>query len=384
MPRPKTPPKYRLHRPSGLAVVTIDGRDHYLGRHGTKASRELYARLIAEREQADGRPIQPRRALSIVELCLAHWRWARENVNLTDDIRAMIQVLRQTHARCEVGAFGPRALKAVRAEMVKAGWSRKTVNKRVSALRRMFRWGVAEELVPVEAHHALMTVEGLRRGELGVKESEPVQPVPLADIDAVLDHLTPPVRAIVLLQLHTGARCGELVGLRPVDIDVSGDVWRADLREHKGTHRGRVRTLWFGPRAQAVLRPFLDRPAERPLFRPVEGMQAFRDVQTAQRTPPTHHGNRVGSNRKAKPAKKPGETYDTSSVRRALAKACRRAGVDVFSPHRLRHTAAMQYRAAAGVEAASCVLGHGSIELTARVYATRDEDLAKGAAMQHG
>ena len=41
-------PSYRLHKPSGQAVVTIDGRDLYLGRHDTPASRAEYDRLIAE------------------------------------------------------------------------------------------------------------------------------------------------------------------------------------------------------------------------------------------------------------------------------------------------------------------------------------------------
>ena len=37
-------PKYRKHRASGQAVVTLNGRDHYLGPHGTKASRIEYDR----------------------------------------------------------------------------------------------------------------------------------------------------------------------------------------------------------------------------------------------------------------------------------------------------------------------------------------------------
>ncbi len=35
-------PKYRKHRASGQAVVTLKGRDFYLGPHGTKASRCEY------------------------------------------------------------------------------------------------------------------------------------------------------------------------------------------------------------------------------------------------------------------------------------------------------------------------------------------------------
>lgn len=41
-------PQYRKHRGSGQAVVTISGRDHYLGPHGTKTSKFEYDRLVGE------------------------------------------------------------------------------------------------------------------------------------------------------------------------------------------------------------------------------------------------------------------------------------------------------------------------------------------------
>jgi hypothetical protein len=41
-------PKYRKHKASGQAIVTLAGVDHYLGRHGTKAAKRQYERLIAE------------------------------------------------------------------------------------------------------------------------------------------------------------------------------------------------------------------------------------------------------------------------------------------------------------------------------------------------
>jgi hypothetical protein len=41
-------PKYRKHKASGQAVVTLNGVEHYLGPHGTKASKTRYDRLIAE------------------------------------------------------------------------------------------------------------------------------------------------------------------------------------------------------------------------------------------------------------------------------------------------------------------------------------------------
>jgi hypothetical protein len=45
--RPRTP-SLRLHKPTGQAVVRLDGRDFYLGKFGTPASEERYHRKIAE------------------------------------------------------------------------------------------------------------------------------------------------------------------------------------------------------------------------------------------------------------------------------------------------------------------------------------------------
>ncbi len=45
---PSKNPSYRLHKASGQAVVTINDRDHYLGRYGSATSRPAYDRLIGE------------------------------------------------------------------------------------------------------------------------------------------------------------------------------------------------------------------------------------------------------------------------------------------------------------------------------------------------
>ena len=41
-------PSYRLHKQSGQAIVTFNGKDHTLGEHGSAVSKEKYNRLIAE------------------------------------------------------------------------------------------------------------------------------------------------------------------------------------------------------------------------------------------------------------------------------------------------------------------------------------------------
>jgi hypothetical protein len=40
-------PSYRRHKPSKQAVVTLYGKDFYLGRYGTKESRELTVGILS-------------------------------------------------------------------------------------------------------------------------------------------------------------------------------------------------------------------------------------------------------------------------------------------------------------------------------------------------
>jgi hypothetical protein len=52
-------PKYRKHKHSGKAVVTLNGEDHYLGVHGSEERLGLYDKLIAQWLASGRRPIPP-------------------------------------------------------------------------------------------------------------------------------------------------------------------------------------------------------------------------------------------------------------------------------------------------------------------------------------
>jgi len=72
-------PSYRLHKPSGQAVVTLGGKDFYLGKWNSKASRQEYDRLIGE-WLAGGRvspPGEETSGLTVAELCLRYWQFAK-------------------------------------------------------------------------------------------------------------------------------------------------------------------------------------------------------------------------------------------------------------------------------------------------------------------
>jgi hypothetical protein len=66
-------PKYRRHRASGQAIVTVNGQDFYLGPYGTAVSRREYDRVIAERLANGPRtPFDAAQAISVVELIAAY------------------------------------------------------------------------------------------------------------------------------------------------------------------------------------------------------------------------------------------------------------------------------------------------------------------------
>jgi hypothetical protein len=53
MPRTLRISTYRCHKPTGQAVVTLNGKDHYLGKWNTKTSKAEYNLLIGEWLAAD-------------------------------------------------------------------------------------------------------------------------------------------------------------------------------------------------------------------------------------------------------------------------------------------------------------------------------------------
>jgi hypothetical protein len=65
-------PKYRHHKPTGQAVVTLSGKDHYLGPRKTATSRAEYDRLIGEWLAAGRSLPKPEAQLNIAELALRY------------------------------------------------------------------------------------------------------------------------------------------------------------------------------------------------------------------------------------------------------------------------------------------------------------------------
>lgn len=396
-------PKLCRHKVKGKpdrGYVTLNSTRRYLGRWGTPETKRAYELLVAE-FLTYGHALPCKSAtsesasasLTVAELLASFWRHAESHYRKPDGtptsrisaIKSAVRPLRRLYGHTRVDDFGPRSLKVVRSAMVEAGHIRRSINQAVSTIRGVFRWGVENEMVNPTVYHALQAVRGLDAGRTDAPEGRKVLPVPEADIEAVKPHLPRQLTAMIHLQLATGARPGEVAAMRAVDLDTSGSVWTCTPPTHKNQWRGRDRHIYIGPRAQRIIAPFMaGRAIDKPLFSPIVAEEERRERMHEARVTPEGYGNAPGTNRKSDPQWSPGESYTTNTYARAVRRACRAAGVPVWSPNRLRHNAATAIRREHGLEAAQLVLGHSSATLTDAVYAERDEAKVRGVVAMVG
>jgi len=410
-PSPTNIPKLRRH-PKG-SVVVLDGKYHYCGPYGSAEAQQKYDRLIRE-WLANGRhlpppaPVAP--TLTVEELLLRYWRFVQSYyvkdgapTSEQDTIRQALRFVRRLYGTTPAADFSPLALKAVRQAMIdhpithqvkvtdpdsgavrleervlRVGLSRRHINKQVGRIKRLFAWAVENELVPAAVHRALAQVKGLRKDKTAAREKPPVKPVSEADVAATLPHLPPTVRTMILVQRLCGGRPQDVVEMRPRDIDTHGAVWEYRPGRHKTEHHERERIVFLGPKAQALLKPYLEGigPDEY-VFSPARA-EATRLAEIRRR--------------QGRPAEKPGKDrgkwalrdhYDKDSDRRAVRRACTKAGIPIWFPLQLRHSAGTTIRQHFGLEASQAVLGHSELSVT-QVYSAVDLATARRVIAEIG
>lgn len=427
-------PSYRLHKQSGQAIVTLNSRDFLLGKHGSAASKQEYQRLTGEWRAVKGvTPVVTGPGLAVSELVLAFWRHAQSYYRRPDGTptsevsiyKQVLRLLRRTYGHTPAKDFGPLCLKAVMSEMIALGWCRRSINAHAARIKHVFKWAVGNELVPASVHHGLTAVSGFARGRSKARESDPVRPVPEEHVSAVLPLVSPQVKAIIELQLVSGARPGEICGMRGCDMETTGKLWTYRPGSHKTQHHGHDRILYLGPRAQQIIRPFLKHDLAAYLFSPAEAEAQRREALHERRKTPLRYGNRPGTNRTRRRDHKPRDRYTVGSYRHAITRACeaafhmpaefheprskaakaaeaklspdvrekrrqeRRAArtqwraSHVWHPHQLRHNAATRLRKEYGLEAAQVILGHKTLSVT-EIYAEKNVEAAMRIMAQVG
>lgn len=393
-------PSLRLHKASGLAVVTVKGRDIYCGKYGSPEADKEYRVIIAEylasgaevvRHHGLGGSDRRRsplaaltaRTVSVAELLLAYIEQAEIEYQPPsrelEIIKNSCKTVREIFGFLSAEDFGPRHLKAVRQQWIEQNQSRPYINAKISRIVRIWRWAGEYGYLAGAVWPTLRCVRGLRAGRLGAKEPQRPKPVPEADFLAPLPGLSPAVRAIVEVLWWTAARSGEITGLRTCDIVRDGEPWQYRPEKHKNTHRGHDRVIFFGPRARAILLPFLDDDnPDKFIFSPAAAVRARQEAARkphrtdARRATAAANKRRIAAEERRektgksrpKSSRRAGDKYNRHSLANALRRCCDRLGVAYFNPHRLRHTARVRIDELAGWAASAAV--------TSKTYASEE------------
>ena len=395
MARPKAKAPSRRYHLSGQSVVTIGGRDFYLGPHDSPESIARYAVLVgiyqrnglslpddfdvtsldeqaaallglqSPQAAASNQADQPILVRHVTAAYREHAK-TRYATNATEIHRlgSICDDLDRHDGDIRAEDYGPLRLQRQRQRWIDSGKARVYCNRLTNSVKRIWRHAVAQELVPSTCWERLRSVESLRAGQTTAPEKDPIGPVDIAVVRATAKHLSPVVKSMMRVQIATGMRPSEVCGMRPVDIDRSGEVWVYRPKQHKTANRGKVKVVPLVGDARDAITEYLQRDPDAFCFSPRESMAWYRAIKLANRTTPLSCGNKAGTNKKAKPAKEPGDRYDHGSYRQAIQRAAKAAKVPKWNPYQLRHLAATTIREALGVEAAQAALGHSNASMT--------------------
>lgn len=367
---PRRIPQYSVHNVRNIAYVNWQSARHYLpGKAHSVESKEAYKAFL--RDNVFGpTQVKPGRRISITELILLYQEFASnyyEDQGHQSHYNAMITVaLKLEHLYHNVTAadFGPKMLKEFRSTLVEDGNSRDYVNDQINRVRKIFKWAVSEELIPVETYQALATVSGLKRGQEGVKDTAKRQPAAWDDVEAIAKVLHEPVSTMVYFQWHTGQRSMAIVQAHADQFKQDADgMWIWEPR-HKTEYLGKTVRIPLGPKAAKLVGARLE-----------EGGLLF----------PTRLGT----------------TYKTWTYRQAILRAqeslyeaqCKQHEKEPqkhpkpklirWTPHQIRHAKGHHIRSKYGVEAAQALLGHDSLQAT-EIYSEKRFQLAKQIAAKEG
>ncbi len=401
MPRPiNAVPIYSHHKASNQAFSTVrlpsgERKTIYFGTWKSAASKAEYARVVALVSANNG--VYPDASLDLT-INEALVRYVKHiDATLIDgdgnilpsvsNIKSALTTLKILFGSIPLAEFGPPQLKACRSAMVEEGRVRRQCNKRTNEIRRFIKWCVEEQLVSPLIIESLRAVAPLMPGRAGVTEGDPRLPADPKSVEAVLPLLPPAPAAMVKLLRLTGARPSEIINMKAGEIDRTGEIWKYVPTRHKGTWKGKGRSIFLADEAKATLAPWLlGCPDDVYIFSPRRSEELRRRDLAEQRQTPLYpsHLARNEQKRVRRPKLAPTDRYDKDALARALARACKKANVTKFTAYQLRHLKGVELREQFNLETVRAVLGQSTMSMAEHYAKFADESLARKAAKECG
>jgi integrase len=352
MPK-KSVPKYRIHKASGQARVTLNNKTYYLGKYGTKKSWEKYYELIENytrnkyHHNTDNKEINtttPPTKTSINnitchQLCIEFLDDNKKTLRKPaySKYKSVIKTVLQYYKKIPVNDFAPNSLMFIQDKWVKMNYTKDTITAYSQALKNIFKWGHLHYYVKPDTLLDLKLTPNSPHDE-NIKENRKVSPVPLDLVEKTLPHLPQNVQDIIRLQLHTAARPQDICNMTKNEINTSQEIWIYNPLNHKTKHKNKTRIIPLGPNAQKILTPYLTNTPE--------------------------HQQRLFYTKKDKP-------LTPNIYSQYIRHCCKKEKLPHWHPNQLRHTAATELRKRYGIENTKILLGHTSIRTT-QIYAETD------------
>ena len=334
--------------------------------------------------------LNPSDHVTVKELLTKHRVYAENTVRKLHDnrehpdfiyIKKVEQVL-TPYKDWPVKDFGPDELYAIQNILLNSTYkkgkkdmhyTRGGINNTIKWIRRIWKWGMGRHFVSAENLQGLNEVKPLRMGETNAPEAIKRKKVTQKEFYKVLENTGTVVGDMLELVWHTAMRPNEVCSMRPFDI-ITDDpkCWLyipgrdlTPVGSHKTTQFERIKVIPLTRECQKILKPRIKNlNSKNYIFSPKETMKEFWANRKAKRKTPLKYGNSPGTNKKQHPMIKPNDKYDHHSLYRACKRACKKAGVEIFSPYDLRRTVATTTRSVLGKEAAKVLLGHTTTDTT--------------------
>ena len=220
-------------------VVLSDGSRKFLnlGPYGSEESLKKYRELCETKRIAESSKKKGDGAYTS-ELFGAFLKWAEDKID-GRDFNRIRQTCRLAFEFAPDGtvdgftalhfrAFIEYLQKLGRDPKVRSGksvWSRPYINKMISDIKRVFRWGVSWDLVTVEQRERVLSVPALRQRDTDAPERPMRCGVPDDVILATLPYMEPTIRDMVRVQRGAAMRSKEVCTLKVGDLDKSAACW---------------------------------------------------------------------------------------------------------------------------------------------------------------
>jgi integrase len=383
-------PKYRKHSTRNIGFCELQKKRHYFpGKFNSLESLAGYAEFIKSIARDDDAELRITQGNDVpINILCAHFlEWAKNryqkngrSTGTYEHFRdSIVPPLLDMFGNTLTSQFGPISLKKLRQKFVESGLCRNETNARTTRVKRIFNWGVENEMVTESVAGSLRYVTGLIPGETAARETDPIRAVPDTVVEATQPFLPPTLDDMVQVQRLCGMRPSEICNLRWCDINQSDDVWIYTPFEHKTEHKKKRRHVAILSSARTILEKYRHRKEDEFIFSPRETVRLIAERKRASRkskpTPSQNAKRKIAAKRKPKQ----GEKYNTRAYEHAIRRAAQRAGVPLWSPNQIRHAFATATDGSHDKETARILLGH-SHQSTTEIYIDENIEKIKAAA----